>query len=128
MPEAHRPRVSTGTPQTPNHAAGLIRLCGELSRVGRSVAKEETQAWAVVCALLWVVGRSAVELEAEAALESQFWRRAEVRVGRVGVCCSPSFWAGQVGEQDNEVETPEWDFCKAGSKLPRIRVRVCGEA
>lgn len=34
------------------------------------MAKEETRAWAVVCALLGVVGRSGIELEAEAALES----------------------------------------------------------
>lgn len=33
----------------------------------------------------------------------------------MGVRCSPGFWAGQVGEQDNEVETPAWDSAKQGA-------------
>lgn len=33
----------------------------------------------------------------------------------MGVRCSAGFWAGKVGEQDDEAETSECDFAKQGA-------------
>lgn len=40
----------------------------------------------------------------------------------MGVCCSAGFWAGKVGEQDNEVETSECDSAKQGTSCLGIEL------